>query len=251
MGRHTDPTTVTRRAAVLTLTASALLVAAGIAVLVGSGGMGRPGRPPAPTASVPPSSPVPEPRRTPPADPATGVPTTTHRTPHVVITAVDARATPTPRTSGSPAPAPASSPSRPTAPRTENVGPVSGGLAEQVLTLVNIERARAGCSPVIRNAILQRAAQAHSADLAAPDRQSHDSPGGESFVARIRAAGYHGGPVGENVAAGQSTANAVMKAWMSSPAHRANIIDCRFSALGVGRASGGASGPYWTQDFGG
>ncbi|MGW5241124.1 CAP domain-containing protein [Monashia sp. NPDC004114] len=248
MGRHTDPAVVTRRAAVATLTASALLVAAGVAVLVKSGGMGWPGHTPGPTASTPPSSEEPEPSRTAPTNTPTALPTATPTTPLAVVTAADARAVPSPRASARQAPAPAPSP-RPSPP--ERGGAGNGGLVNDVVNLVNIERARAGCRPLVISASLQRAAQAHSADMAENDQLSHDGSNGESFVSRLRAAGYRGGPVGENIAAGPSSAKAVMTIWMGSRADRDNILDCRFTAIGVGRASSGSSGSYWTQDFGG
>ena len=129
--------------------------------------------------------------------------------------------------------------------------PVTGGVADQVLALVNNERAKAGCRSVKANSALQRAAQGHSADMAAKDYFSHDSQDGRDFADRIRAAGYSGGAIAENIAAGQSTASSVMKGWMNSPGHRANILNCRYTALGVGYAKGGSYGHYWTQDFGG
>lgn len=54
---------------------------------------------------------------------------------------------------------------------------------------------------------------------------------------------------GENIARGQADAAAVMQAWMNSPGHRANILNCDFKTLGVG-VHLGSGGPWWTQDFG-
>ena len=167
------------------------------------------------------------------------------------------------RTTTPPAPAPAKPKAAAPAPRKTTTpvrttttakpapSPVSGGVADQVLALVNNERAKAGCRSVKASSALQRAAQGHSADMAAKDYFSHDSQDGRSFADRIRAAGYSGGSIAENIAAGQSTASSVMKGWMNSAGHRANILNCRYSALGVGYAKGGSYGYYWTQDFGG
>lgn len=127
----------------------------------------------------------------------------------------------------------------------------SSGVASQVLALVNDERAKAGCGSLTTSSALQRAAQGHSADMAANDYFSHDSQDGRSFSDRIRAAGYTGGAIAENIAAGQATASAVMRSWMDSPGHRANILNCSYRHLGVGYAKGGSYGYYWTQDFGG
>jgi uncharacterized protein YkwD len=120
-----------------------------------------------------------------------------------------------------------------------------------VLSLVNSERAKAGCGSVRASSALQRAAQGHSADMAAHDYFSHTSQDGRTFADRIRAAGYDGGTIGENIAAGQASASAVMRSWMASSGHRANILNCAYTALGVGYATGGSYGYYWTQDFGG
>lgn len=124
-------------------------------------------------------------------------------------------------------------------------------MAGQVLTLVNAERAKAGCGSLATSSALQQAAQGHSADMAANDYFSHTSQDGRTFADRIRAAGYTGGAIAENIAAGQATASAVMTSWMNSPGHRANILNCAYRYLGVGYAKGGTYGTYWTQDFGG
>ena len=132
--------------------------------------------------------------------------------------------------------------------------PSSGGggsTASQVISLVNAARADAGCGPVSANGALASAAQAHSADMAANDYFSHTSQDGRSFSDRIRAAGYSGGAMAENIAAGQSSASSVMAGWMDSPGHRANILNCTYRHIGVGVATGGSYGTYWTQDFGG
>jgi uncharacterized protein YkwD len=54
---------------------------------------------------------------------------------------------------------------------------------------------------------------------------------------------------GENIAAGQTTAESVMKSWMNSPGHKKNILSPSFTHIGVGYAKGGSYGHYWTQQF--
>ncbi|GAA4351362.1 hypothetical protein GCM10023145_15470 [Angustibacter luteus] len=120
-----------------------------------------------------------------------------------------------------------------------------------MLALVNTARSTAGCRPVTSDAALTRAAVGHSTDMATHDYFSHVSQDGRTFDQRIHAAGYSGGLLGENIAAGQRSPAAVMDSWMNSPGHRANILNCGFSKLGVGVARGGSYGVYWTQDFGG
>lgn len=120
-----------------------------------------------------------------------------------------------------------------------------------MLSLVNAERAKAGCGALATSSALQRAAQGHSGDMAANDYFSHTSEDGRTFSDRIRVAGYGGGAIAENIAAGQATAGAVVRSWMDSPGHRTNILNCAYRYLGVGYAKGGTYGTYWTQDFGG
>lgn len=54
---------------------------------------------------------------------------------------------------------------------------------------------------------------------------------------------------GENIASGQASAAEVVQAWMDSPGHRANILDCDYRTTGTGYAPDD-TGPYWTQTFG-
>jgi len=124
-------------------------------------------------------------------------------------------------------------------------------VQNQVIQLVNVQRAKAGCRALVLDARLSRAAQAHSVDMAKRRHFSHTSLDGRTFAQRIRAQGYTGSIIGENIAAGHPTPKAVMDAWMKSPGHRANILNCRFTAIGVGSAVGGPYRYYWTQDFGG
>jgi uncharacterized protein YkwD len=53
----------------------------------------------------------------------------------------------------------------------------------------------------------------------------------------------------ENIARGQDTASDVMSSWMDSSGHRANILNCEYTKLGVG-VHFGDGGPWWTQSFG-
>ena len=122
----------------------------------------------------------------------------------------------------------------------------------QVLQLVNKERASAGCGALRSNAVLVGVARAHSKDMAVHGYFDHNSQDGRTPFDRMRAAGYRGNLMGENIAAGQPTPSAVMNAWMRSAGHRANILNCGFTALGVGvyRLASSPFRVYWTQDFG-
>ena len=134
---------------------------------------------------------------------------------------------------------------------------------DQVLVLVNQRRATgatcggapyAPVAPLTMNGTLRTAARLHSQDMAAQNYFSHTSLDGRTFSQRMTNAGYAGPfPWGENIAAGQPTPQAVVDAWMSSPAHCTNIMNGSYRAIGVGYAfrAGSTYGHYWTQDFGG
>ncbi|RSN64693.1 CAP domain-containing protein [Actinomadura sp. WAC 06369] len=145
-----------------------------------------------------------------------------------------------------------SAPARPTRssePRpSARPAPAGGTVAARVVALVNDARADAGCGPVRSNALLVRAAQGHSADMAARNFFDHSSPDGKDPGDRITSTGYRWSTYGENIAKGQSGPESVMESWMNSPGHRANILNCAFDEIGVGVVESG--GPYWTQVFG-
>ncbi|GGX05169.1 hypothetical protein GCM10010297_28440 [Streptomyces malachitofuscus] len=142
------------------------------------------------------------------------------------------------------APEPSASVSSPAAP---TGGAQASGAVARVVELVNAERGKAGCSPVKVNATLTEAAQNHSEDMAASGTMSHTGSDGSSPGDRITRAGYSWSTYGENVAYGYSTPEQVMQGWMTSPGHKANILNCAFKEIGVGLAQPGS---YWTQDFG-
>ncbi|MFE9393604.1 CAP domain-containing protein [Streptomyces sp. NPDC006784] len=123
----------------------------------------------------------------------------------------------------------------------------SSGLQDQIVALVNKERAKAGCKRVTVDDKLTKAAQAHSEDMAAHKNMSHTGSDGSSPDERIERAGYSWSTYGENVAYGYSSPESVMEGWMNSSGHRANILNCDFEEIGVGHAQ---PGHYWTQDFG-
>ncbi|WP_399887277.1 CAP domain-containing protein [Streptomyces sp. BBFR51] len=131
--------------------------------------------------------------------------------------------------------------------------PSPKALKANVLKLTNAERAKAGCPRLKFDAALAGAAQRHSADMAGHDFVGHVGSGGSTIATRAEAAGYtHWNALAENVAAGQKTAAAVVRSWMKSPGHRANILNCSLEHLGVGyvKRPGTRYGTYWTQDFG-
>jgi uncharacterized protein YkwD len=118
-----------------------------------------------------------------------------------------------------------------------------------VIDLVNEKRAKVGCSPLQASGALSDLARAHSKDMAARGFFDHTNPDGETPWDRAEQAGVSS-LGGENIARGQADAEAVMNSWMNSAGHRANILDCDFTTLGVGVHIADGGGPWWTQDFG-
>ncbi|MFF8847018.1 CAP domain-containing protein [Streptomyces sp. NPDC015127] len=137
--------------------------------------------------------------------------------------------------------------SRPSAPST---APTSGASSAEsaVLGLVNEERANVGCAPVKMSAALSDLARAHSKDMAVRGFFDHTNPDGETPWDRADKAGVSNLGA-ENIARGQADAGAVMNAWMQSEGHRANMLNCDFTTMGVGVYMGDG-GPWWTQNFG-
>jgi hypothetical protein len=81
-----------------------------------------------------------------------------------------------------------------------------------------------------------------------------DTPINRTWIQRIRDCGYgYNTSLGENIAAGMSTATDAFTAWKNSPGHNANMLGANYTAIGVGRAyvAGSSYGWYWTTDFGG
>jgi uncharacterized protein YkwD len=124
-----------------------------------------------------------------------------------------------------------------------------------VIALTNEQRRNVigdECPALVPNRALSRAAGWHAADMARRNYFSHTSPGGATYVRRMRWAGYQPRRAAENLAAGQTSPEDVVTSWMDSPAHRANILDCSLREIGVGFASNPQStyGQYWVQNFG-
>jgi uncharacterized protein YkwD len=121
----------------------------------------------------------------------------------------------------------------------------------EVVKLTNAERTGKGCPALRTDERLVAAARAHSADMVRAGFFSHTGSNGTNFVAREVAAGYpKKGASAENIAWGYRTPRDVVDAWMKSPGHRKNILNCASVAVGVGLAVKAGGAIYWTQDFG-
>lgn len=127
---------------------------------------------------------------------------------------------------------------------TGNTGSVTA--AQEVLRLVNAARAQNGLSALTLDAAMSRAASVRASELA--KNFSHTRPNGARGLTALAEAGVSYRAAGENIAAGQQTAQAVMSAWMNSSGHRANILSSQYSRLGVGQTVINGR-TYWVQLF--
>ncbi len=118
----------------------------------------------------------------------------------------------------------------------------------EVLRLVNVERANEGLSPLVLDSELSKAARERAEEQV--ELFGHTRPNGESCFSIFKEYGISYSTAGENAAAGYSNPEDVVKAWMSSDGHRANILKPCFEKLGVGFVySEGSYGAYWVQLF--
>ncbi|MGW0703603.1 CAP domain-containing protein [Streptomyces sp. NPDC002867] len=155
------------------------------------------------------------------------------------------------KTTSAPVPEPSREADRPESrPSSPAAVPTSGVSATEaaVLNLVNEERAKVGCSPFKASTALAELARVHSKDMAVRGFFDHTNPDGQNPWDRAAAAGV-ANLGGENIARGQADAGAVMSAWMQSEGHRANMLNCDYTTMGVGVYMGDG-GPWWTQNFG-
>ena len=122
-------------------------------------------------------------------------------------------------------------------------------LMSEVVTMTNQQRHANGCGLLAVNPELTIASIRQSLHMARTGLFSHVWRDGTTFVARSHQAGY-AEPSGENIAWGYRTAADVMAAWMASPGHRENILNCSAHSIGTGVAYGPNGLPYYTQVFG-
>lgn len=143
-------------------------------------------------------------------------------------------------------------PAQPDIPETpeqpDDPGSVPGVLAyeQEVVRLVNAERASYGLPALSIRADLCQYARVKSQDMHDSGYFSHTSPNYGSPFDMMKSFDITYSHAGENIAMGYSTPEAVVSAWMNSEGHRANILSASYTELGVGYV---ADGGYWTQWF--
>jgi uncharacterized protein YkwD len=141
--------------------------------------------------------------------------------------------------------APAPPPPRPAPPRAVN------SIVDTIFALTNRERVRADLSPLRRSAQLTRAAQIQAEQMAAAGKLAHELPGTRypTMTSRLRAVGYTPKAAGENIAEGYTSGAALLAGWMTSPAHKANILSAKYTETGVGTARSKSGRTYHAQLF--
>lgn len=122
-------------------------------------------------------------------------------------------------------------------------------VQNEILSLVNAERSKVGLNPLKLNWELSRVAKIKSEDMAHEGYFSHTSPTYGTPFEMMKHFGIKYKTAGENIAAGQKTPKEVMVAWMNSKGHRENILNKKYTEIGVGYFKGGSYGSYWTQQF--
>jgi uncharacterized protein YkwD len=118
--------------------------------------------------------------------------------------------------------------------------------ANQVLQLVNQERAKAGLSAFTTNSTLTAAANKRAQET--KQSFSHTRPNGTSFSTVFKEFGISYRTSGENIAYGQRSPEEVVNGWMNSPGHRANILNPSFNKIGIGVYESNGT-IYWSQLF--
>ena len=129
------------------------------------------------------------------------------------------------------------------------VASADNSAIDRVVTLCNQARAKEGLPALTRSDALCAASQARSAELVRVF--SHDRPDGRSCFTVFEELGIGYNAAGENIAAGQSSAEEVVNAWLNSPGHRRNIMNGAYTKIGVGlvQQPGSTYGYYWTEMF--
>ena len=128
-------------------------------------------------------------------------------------------------------------------------GVTESAEAEAVLQLVNKERTKQGLQALTLSSELTSIANTKAADMRDQNYFDHTSPTYGSPFEMLQRFGVQYSSAGENIAAGQRSAEDVMKDWLNSSGHRANILNKEYRELGVGYVTGGSYGTYWVQLF--
>ncbi|PLT47309.1 Transporter [Paenibacillus pasadenensis] len=157
-------------------------------------------------------------------------------------------ATPKPTTAPTATPkpttAPTATPKPTTAPGSGQEESGTATFAQQVVTIVNQERAKQGLAALKSDSQLSEVALVKAKDMYTNNYFSHTSPTYGSPFDMMKQFGVTYSYAGENIAKGQRTPAEVMNAWMNSAGHKANILKAEYTNIGVAYHNG-----VWVQMF--
>lgn len=135
----------------------------------------------------------------------------------------------------------------------QNTSYLSAVLPQVLVDLTNRNRANNQVALLTMNPVLQNIAQAKVNDMASKSYFAHTNPEGKQFWAWFRENGYNYLYAGENLAVNFSDSEEVDQAWMNSPGHRANLLNGKFTEVGIATANGVYNGRptiFIAQEFG-
>lgn len=124
-------------------------------------------------------------------------------------------------------------------------------IRDELVTRTSAERRANGLPAVTRSVNLMAAAQLQADQMVAAGEMSHDLPKAAypTLKDRIASVSYAWRAIAENIAEGHGSAAAALTSWMSSPGHRANILNASYTEMGAGLAYSRGGRPYWVQVF--
>ena len=149
---------------------------------------------------------------------------------------------PSPKPTSTPKPTPTATPT----PSPEEIAANAEKMAKEVIRLTNIERRKYGLTELKYHAKLQQAAMTRAKELEI--KFAHERPDGRDIGTAAYEAGV-GNPGGENIGAGFTKPEAVVKAWMDSDGHRTTMLQSHYTHIGVGYYKGKNGTGYWVQEF--
>jgi uncharacterized protein YkwD len=125
-------------------------------------------------------------------------------------------------------------------------------VSAEIVARTNQARRNQGLPELAANEKLARAAQLHADQMAEAGRMTHTLPDAPypTLASRAAAAGYQYRLIAENIAAGHTSAAAVMNGWLNSEGHRANVLDPEMTQIGAGVATGADGQIYYVSVFG-
>lgn len=124
-------------------------------------------------------------------------------------------------------------------------GPVAADVVPGSEQALNAFRAQNGQAALFVDKKLQKMAQMHADDMAKRGYFSHVSPNGKKLPDRAKKARYRFCSMAENIAEGYTSLDSVMKGWVKSQGHRANMLKSNVEGFGLAK-----SGKYWVMVLG-